>query len=516
MPVYFRRLEQHIIIFGDTYQHRTIIKGWGGRFNGSDKSWYIPYSDIILDKVREFTTSNGGCQLPDASPKTAPIEKQPEVAATTDNLTVSSLLAKIDGLIRVNFPQSIWVIGEAQNISHKTHMYFQLAEQKDDDSRRAITVDAVIWRSQLQDIITQRGKDFIQEGLKVRCLCAVQIYRDRGAISLHVLDVDSSYGLGQLALEREKLLRKIRQEGLEKKNKLLKIPRFPLRIGLITADGSRACSDFCHQLEALAVPAQIYFLPTPMQGEETLTAVPRAIEALQQTCDLLVLTRGGGSASDLRWFDMAEIAYAIVHASVPIVAAIGHHDDLCVSEEVCCMRQKTPTAAADYIAELFNNTYSLLQEYADEMTALLQRRLQLAKDAYSAAQENLFASATVCIQHFQRAILQHSNNLTQCALDYRSSHNRRLLNLAATMSKASESFLLNKVQQLHAHEKTLMRYDPRPWLERGWTRLYDQHQTIKSITQVQVGSEAKAVLQDGKLTLQINKIEASDGKKSNL
>lgn len=507
MPVYFRRLEQHIVVFGDTYQHRTVIKGWGGRFNGNDKSWYVPYSEIIFDKVQEFTANHGGCQLPEIEAKAeeTPAEDSKDKDDKDAGLTVAALVEKVDSLIRANFPLSIWVIGEAQNISHRTHMYFQLAEQKSDASRRSVTVDAVIWRSQLQSIVEQRGKDFLQEGVKVRCLCAVQIYRDRGAISLHVLDVDSSYGLGQLALEREKLLRKIRQEGLERKNKLLALPRFPLRIGLITAEGSRAYSDFCHQLQTLAVPVQIDFLSTPMQGEETLTAVPQAINALQ-SCDLLVLTRGGGSISDLRWFDMEEIAYAIVHSSVPIVAAIGHHDDLCVSEEVCFMRQKTPTAAADYIAELFNNTYTLLQEYADEMLALLQMRLQLAKDTYSAAQENLFASASVCIQHLQRSILQHSNNLGQYALDYRNLHSKQLTNLAAAMSKKTELLLLHKMQELHTHEKTLMQHDPRPWLHRGWTRLYANNKAIKSVAQVHTGEELQAILQDGKLNLQVTQI----------
>ena len=514
MPVYFRRLEQHIVVFGDTYQHRATIKGWGGRFNGNDKSWYVPYSEILLDKVQEFTANHGGCQLPAIEP---PAKERPATVDTENNsLTVASLLDKIDSLVRVNFPASVWVIGEAQNISQRTHMYFQLAEQKDDASRRAITVDAVIWRSQLQGIISQRGEDFLQEGVKVRCLCAVQIYRERGAISLHVLDVDSSYGLGQLALEREKLLSKIRQEGLERKNKLQTLPRFPLHIGLITAAGSRAYSDFCHQLETLAVPVQIDFISTPMQGEETLTAVPQAIKALQ-ACDLIVLTRGGGSVSDLRWFDMGEVAYAIVHSTVPIIAAIGHHDDLCVSEEVCFMRQKTPTAAADYIAELFNTTYTLLQEYADEMLALLQIRLQLAKDSYSAAQENLFSSAAVCIQHLQRTVLQHSNNLNQHALDCRNLHSKQLTNLAATMGKRVEAFLFGKVQELHQHEKTLMQHDPRPWLQRGWTRLYDKQQAIKSVDQVHTGMELHAVLKDGKLNLNVNNIEdASNDRAKNI
>ena len=300
--------------------------------------------------------------------------------APHSGLTVAKLLDLLDDNLKLHFPLPVWIVGEIQNIGKKSNIYFQLAEQQK-ETRRTLTIDAVIWRNQLNSIKVNRGDDFLQEGVKIRCLCSVNLHRERGSISLHVLDVDSTYTLGQLALERENLLRKIRKQGLENKNKKLKLARLPLKIGLITAENSRAYSDFCHQLEQLAVPAQVFFCPTAMQGEEVLTEVPAAIKNLH-ACDLIVITRGGGSASDLRWFDMEEVAYSIVHSPVPVVAAIGHHDDLCVSEEICFMRQKTPTAAADYLGKLYTDALSLLEECVDQMIAFLQMRHRQANESF--------------------------------------------------------------------------------------------------------------------------------------
>ena len=71
-----------------------------------------------------------------------------------------------------------------------------------------------------------------------------------------------------------------------------------------------------------------------MQGEKTVTQVASGIKQLESlNCDLIVMTRGGGGAADLRWFDLPEIAYALAKSKTPIIAAIGHHDDYCVAEK---------------------------------------------------------------------------------------------------------------------------------------------------------------------------------------
>ena len=78
-----------------------------------------------------------------------------------------------------------------------------------------------------------------------------------------------------------------------------------------------------------------------MQGESTLKDVAKGLRELSSLdLDAIVLTRGGGSAADLRWFDSPEIAYALAESRVPVISAIGHHDDVCVAELISPFTEK--------------------------------------------------------------------------------------------------------------------------------------------------------------------------------
>ena len=137
------------------------------------------------------------------------------------------------------------------------------------------------------------------------------------------------------------------------------MPSFPLRVGLITAEGSRAMSDFLDQLHSYKFPEEVIFYPAHMQGESTLKEVAEGLRKLSQmNLDAIVLTRGGGSAADLRWFDtVPRLPYALAEAKMPI-SAIGHHDDVCVAELISYHREKTPTAAADFLITKIKQTFT--------------------------------------------------------------------------------------------------------------------------------------------------------------
>src|SRR5690606_37392279 len=120
----------------------------------------------------------------------------------------------------------------------------------------------------------------LQDGLKVRMLCDVSLYRDRGHITLNVLDIDPADTKGSLALAREQLLKELRAKGLDQANKRLNLTDFPLTLGLISADDSRAKSDFLDQLFTYGYPGRVIFFPAQMKGERLLTEVVAGLKAL--------------------------------------------------------------------------------------------------------------------------------------------------------------------------------------------------------------------------------------------
>jgi len=97
-----------------------------------------------------------------------------------------------------------------------------------------------------------------------------------------------------------------------------------------------------------------------------------ALRALARAgCDVLVVTRGGGSAEDLWEFNDELLARAIAACPVPVVSAVGHEVDLSVADLVADVRAATPTHAAQLVAPV----------KADLLAQLAQLRARLARAA---------------------------------------------------------------------------------------------------------------------------------------
>lgn len=460
-----------------------------------------------------------------------------EIDKKNEGLTVSQLMASVQTALARGFPQSVWVIGEVQNVSWRNgHCYFQLAESKDGAAEVAtVTVKATLWANTARDLNRAHSmksglqnhslsndqqddkvRELLQDGMKIRCLTRVTLYKDRGQISLVIEDLDPSFTKGDLALARERLLKELRSKGLERKNKNLRLGAFPLRVGLISAFDSRAYSDFVHQLtehSSLKFPGILYFASAPMQGDQVPTAVCAAMDLLlHKGCDVIVLTRGGGSAADLRWFDDRSIAYKIAECPVPVIAAIGHHDDVCVAEEICFQREKTPTAAAQFILEWFQGTRLRLNDIVAHIADVLLRRLDQVVKIQSSLSQQLASGVTSSIVARQEILTNSAWNLQNSAIRRLASLNLQAIQSADELARAGQEQLSKRRDQLQEFEKAFLRIDPRPWLKRGWTQLMSKSKAegeklILSVDQLSVDEQLSARLLDGSVELVVRQTQ---------
>ncbi len=583
MSVYYITQSQGILVSGKTYPYREVLRNLGGQYQAQDKSWLLPLNDDILQKVDELCRGIGGGQQKAARPSPPPRAPaaamatnellvadpgfEPAVSLQGDGLTIAELMQKLQLAIAQSFPRSLWVIGEIQNFRQTaTGSYFQLADFKEGASRSAtMTVNATIWRSQWQDMERKLGRDALKElmadGLRVRMLVDISLFKDRGQISLQVQGIDPSFTKGSLALAREKLLRELRSKGLDQKNKQLPMPAFPLCIGLISADDSRAKSDFLDQLLVYGFPGKVLFYPAQMQGENTLRDVVAGIQALEtRNCDLIVITRGGGSAADLRWFDSAEIAMAVAGARVPIVAAIGHHEDVCVAEEISARREKTPTAAADFCVHLLQRTRDRIDQLSLVMARSLDERVRLQTQILQNLKARLHLGTKQLVhQHeshlqsirselqirserrllqwmtqtgqlaqglFQRwhfGLLEQSSRLRRLSQDLHQRAKTALLPRRYEIEDQKRALRLvtrdlhqQQREQLMHLEKLLIQSDPQPWMAQGWTQLFAKGRKLDRAEQLEPGMHLRARLVDALLELKLESLTRLDPKKSDI
>jgi exodeoxyribonuclease VII large subunit len=443
----------------------------------------------------------------------------PEVEATSSpsvssDLTVATLIDRLAHTIQRAFSNALWVVGEVQSRRERNgHIYFQLADPKDGSSSSAtLTVNASLWADTARHLATRLGGDtldsLLQDGMKVRLLAQVTLYRDRAQISLNIQDIDPVYTRGALALQREALLRELAAQNLDEAQRRLPLPPFPFRLGLISAPNSRAESDTRDQLLSRGYVSvfggEILFEPASTQGESTPLEIEAAIGRLiASQVDLILVTRGGGSAADLRWFDDPKIAYAIARCPIPIVAAIGHHDDTCVAEMIAHRREKTPTAAADFVIDILQNTRERVEAAGATLAGFLTRKAEAAINLQALLSERLFRVASEGLTRRLQHLTQQATQLATLSTRQTAEAQRLLDRRANEIHLAVTANLTRRLETLVPLDRALAVKDPRSRLQDGWTILSSTRGRVRSIHDVSQGERLEARLLDGHLTLDI-------------
>ena len=99
---------------------------------------------------------------------------------------------------------------------------------------------------------------------------------------------------------------------------------FPKSIGVITSPSGAAIRDVLHVLQRRCAAIPIIIYPTLVQGDLAPKQIANAIQIAnkRRECDVLILTRGGGSLEDLWAFNEEIVAQAIFQSKIPIISGV--------------------------------------------------------------------------------------------------------------------------------------------------------------------------------------------------
>ena len=215
------------------------------------------------------------------------------------------------------------------------HLYFTL---KDETSR----INAVMFQSAASKL-----KFVPVDGMKVLVTGRVSIYEASGAYQIYVESMEED-GLGNLYLKFEELKRKLAEEGLFNADLKKEIPKYPQKIGIITAPTGAAIRDILSTIKRRYPACNTILFPSLVQGELAAANIVKQIElADTYGLDCLIVGRGGGSIEDLWAFNEEIVARAIFKAKTPIISAVGHEIDFTIADFVADLRAPTPTGAAE-------------------------------------------------------------------------------------------------------------------------------------------------------------------------
>ena len=277
--------------------------------------------------------------------------------------------------------QNVHIKGEISNYKGATrgHLYFTL---KDEESR----INAVMFSS-AADKLEFTPKD----GDAVLIDGRISVYPQSGQYQVYinrmVLD-----GQGDLLKRLEELKKKLQAEGLFDEEHKQAIPKYPLKIGVITAPNKAAKSDIISTIKRRFPICEVILFPAIVQGENAKESIVKMIEEANDPkyeIDTLIVGRGGGSIEDLWAFNEEIVARAIYNSKIPIISAVGHETDFTIADLVADKRAPTPTGAAEMavpnIIEVQNNInqYTIrVNEYINNKIKLLKQLLDKYKTSY--------------------------------------------------------------------------------------------------------------------------------------
>lgn len=286
-------------------------------------------------------------------------------------LTLSALNGLVGRAVEQCFPDTYWVRAELSDVRTNAtgHCYLELIEKSSDTGQLLAKARTMVW-SQAYRLLKPAfelatGQPFAS-GIKVQ-VCVKLTFHTLYGYSLSIIDIDPSYTLGDMALNRQRILQRLAAEGILTRNKELPFPVLPQRVAVVSSATAAGYDDFVHQLESgsRGFACFVQLFPALMQGDGAQGSILKALHRIEKRkadFDVVVIIRGGGAMADLATFDTYELAAACACFPLPILTGIGHERDDTLLDAVAHTRMKTPTAAAEFLLEQMSRAVHRLNE----------------------------------------------------------------------------------------------------------------------------------------------------------
>jgi len=294
----------------------------------------------------------------------------------------------IKRVLSLNFQDKIWVKAEIASCKIVRGIaYLDLIEKEEGQSDKVIAQQsAVIWQGTLQKLngkLPESITGFLESGREI--LVFVQIdYNARYGLKLVIDDIDPAYTLGKLFQQRQELEKLIYIEKLHEPNKRITLAPVIQKIAVLSNDQAAGYHDFVQQLSenSMNYAFSLTLFPISLQGalvEETVLTQLKEILISNNTYDVVLILRGGGSKLDLSGFDSIKICRAISSFPIKIITGIGHEVDETLSDLVAGISLKTPTAVAEYLL-YHNQTFEAsIQQMVLKINDIAKNKVQESK-----------------------------------------------------------------------------------------------------------------------------------------
>ncbi len=420
--------------------------------------------------------------------------------------------------------ERVEVTGELADVRRtRVQTYFQMRDERGG-------VPCAIWNNELDSL--DLPPECMRDGAAVVALGGPDYYpggkNASPGFTFRVTEIRPA-GEGDLLARLAALRKQFEAEGLLELQKRLRRPVLPKRIGVITAEGGAARDDLLAGLERRGWFGEIVWAFAPVQDRKAAPAITRAVSDLATLgdVDVIVVSRGGGSLTDLWAFCDEDLCRTVAMLAVPVYSAVGHERDVTLIDDVSAVRCSTPTHAAEAVVGFD------LGRARSDIDRLARRLNSAGASAITARAAPLAARAAAPA----RAVRAQRSVLDQKTREVRAASERGLLTrrdqISVLLSKSLSPAVTRAIRGGEAavsamaaratatgtaartsldrgralgrsNEVTLRAHDPQRTLERGFARVEDETgEPVLSTRQARLAGRLGVVFADGRVEAEV-------------
>ena len=394
--------------------------------------------------------------------------------------------------------QRVSLKGEISNFKGHTrgHLYFTL---KDEEGR----INAVMFSFNASKLT------FVPEdGMKVLVTGRVSVYPPTGSYQIYVEEMESD-GLGNLYLMYEALKKELAEKGLFDAGHKKQIPKYPHRIGIVTAPTGAAIKDILSTIKRRYPICETIIFPCLVQGELAKDDIVKAInEAEEYDLDVLIVGRGGGSYEDLWAFNEKNVAYAIYNCTIPVISAVGHEIDFTIADFVADLRAPTPTGAAEMAVPNMADLFTLLEQIKIRCTSTISNKININKKHLLDLKDNYVLKNPLAVYEIKEQKLSNLIDTLNSVIT------NKLANAKLRYNHIKENYILNNPEELlkkKKHDYTLILnkleiLNPISILSKGYSVVSINDKTINSTDKISKGDVLNIKLYKGSLKAKVESV----------
>jgi exodeoxyribonuclease VII large subunit len=278
-------------------------------------------------------------------------------------LSVSDFVALHNQLLEQAFP-SVVVVGELSSfrVSKNRWVYFDLK-----DELASVKFFGTVYQL----------PGPLEDGMLIKVRGTPRVHPQFG-FSITVQSIQLA-GEGTLRRAADLLQQKLAAEGLFDPARKRYLPYPPESLGIVTSKESAAYADVSKVLAARWGGLDITLADVQVQGEPAPLQIAEAIANFNQLADppeVLLVTRGGGSAEDLQAFNSEVVVRAVAASRIPTIVAVGHEVDVSLAELAADVRASTPSNAAELLVPDRKHELAVLKSAQRELDSALTNMLK--------------------------------------------------------------------------------------------------------------------------------------------